>query len=83
MSSEITPRVISVIAKVKHLDRATVRPESTFQELGIDSLDGLEIAFGLENEFDVDIPDESLPGLKRVSDIAAALDQLLAQKGAV
>lgn len=59
MRDEITERVIRVIAKHQRIEPATIQPESTFQELGIDSLDGLQLLFGLEEEFDVDIPDDA------------------------
>ena len=31
--------------------------DSSFQELGIDSMDAVNILFGLESEFDINIPD--------------------------
>ncbi len=82
MSPEITQRVISVIAKTQHLERDKITPESTFQDLGIDSLDGINIAFGLENEFDINIPDDALPQLKSIGDIVGGVEKLLAEKGA-
>ena len=82
MCEEITDRVIKVMATILHRDLASIRPESTFEELGLDSLDGIHVAFGLESEFDVDIPDEELPKLKSVADIVKGIDELLARKGA-
>jgi acyl carrier protein len=82
MSQETTDRVIKVMATILHRDAATITPESTFEQLGLDSLDGIHIAFGLESEFDVDIPDEELPKLKSVADIVNGIDMLVAQKGA-
>ncbi|MGO9241368.1 MAG: acyl carrier protein [Bryobacteraceae bacterium] len=57
-----------------------VQPSSTFDELAIDSLDGINIAFALESEFDVDIPDDSLPRMRSVADIVAGIGSLLAVK---
>lgn len=82
MCEEITDRVIKVMATILHRDPASIRPDSTFEELGLDSLDGIHVAFGLESEFDVDIPDEELPKLKSVADIVKGIDELLARKGA-
>jgi len=70
------------MATILHRDPASIRPDSTFEELGLDSLDGIHVAFGLESEFDVDIPDEELPKLKSVADIVKGIDELLARKGA-
>jgi len=79
---EISARVIAVIAKTQHLDPASIQPESTFEGLGLDSLDGINIAFGLESEFDVNIPDDALPKLRSVADITDGIARLLEAKEA-
>lgn len=81
MPEETVTRVIRVIASTQHMDPAVIRPDSTFEELGLDSLDGINIAFGLENEFGVDIPDDALPQLRKISDIASGMERLLAAQG--
>ncbi len=58
MHEDTTQRVIGVIAKNQHLDPSTIQADSTFEQLGIDSLDGLQILFAIEEEFGVDIPDD-------------------------
>ena len=77
--------MIRVIVKTQHYppDKAAlVTTDATFEELGIDSLDGINIVFALENEFDVSIPDEGAKTMKGVKDIAIGIDNLLAEKGA-
>lgn len=69
--NDILSRVIRVVAKSQHLDSAQVTPESTFKDLGIDSLDGLQILFALEEEFGVNIPDDAgkeFDSIRRVSE---------------
>jgi acyl carrier protein len=80
MPESVTDRVIAVIAKTMHMESGRITPVSTFEDLGIDSLDGINIAFGLENEFDVSIPDDALPKLRSVSDISLGIEHLLARK---
>ena len=58
MDDSIESRALRVIASKQNLPLDSVRPESTFQELGIDSLDRLNILFELEGEFDIQIDDE-------------------------
>jgi acyl carrier protein len=58
MSESIQDRVLRVIATTRRVPLETVRPDSTFEELGIDSLDRINILFELESEFDVQIDDE-------------------------
>ena len=75
-------RVIRVIAATQKLAAERVSEESTFRELGIDSLDGLNIVFALEEEFAVDIPDEAVKEFTSVRDVVAGIDRLLALKDA-
>ncbi len=71
--AEITSKVIAIIAEVKKVDAASVRPEATFEQLGIDSLDTINILYELENAFDVEIPDEEARGVKSIHDIVERL----------
>lgn len=78
MPDQITERVIQVILKTQHMEAGAVNPESTFEELKIDSLDGLQILFALEEEFNVNIPDDAAKQLRSVTDIANGIRTLLA-----
>jgi acyl carrier protein len=82
MPDDITQRVIQVIAKTQHLPADQIKPESTFEELKIDSLDGINIVFNLENEFDVTIPDEAAKTIRGVPDVVEGIQKLLAGKAA-
>ncbi|HWR51879.1 MAG TPA: phosphopantetheine-binding protein [Bryobacteraceae bacterium] len=77
MPDELTERVIRVIAETQKLAHERVTAESTFEELGIDSLDGVNILFALENEFNVNIPDEGAQGMRSVHDAISAMRKLL------
>ena len=66
MSEELTQRVLNVIATVKRIPRETVTIDSDFEELGIDSMDAVEILFALENEFDITIPDDEVRSVRNV-----------------
>ena len=57
-SESVQDRVLRVIATTKRMPLDAVRPDSTFEALGIDSLDRLNILFDLESEFDIEIDDE-------------------------
>ena len=80
MEDNITGRVLAVIAKTQHIAVETVKPESTFEELKIDSLDGLQIVFALEAEFDVSIPDDEARRLTSVAQVVSGITSLLALK---
>jgi acyl carrier protein len=80
LAEDLKARVIKVIAKTQRIPLETVTIDSTFEELKIDSLDGINLIFALESEFNVDIPDEEARGIKSVRQMAEGIAQLLAQK---
>jgi acyl carrier protein len=82
MSDDLISRVTGVIAKTQHLPPESVTIDSTFEELKIDSLDGINILFALEGEFDVDIPDDEAKKIRSVREMAAGIETLLAAKQA-
>ena len=48
---------------------------SIADDLGIDSLDAVELVMALEEEFDIKIPDEELGKMKKVSDIVGCIEK--------
>jgi acyl carrier protein len=79
MSDEFAQRVIDCIAKTQHISAETIQLDSTFEQLGIDSLDGINILFALENEFNVSIPDNAAQTVKTVRDLADGVLKLTQQ----
>lgn len=77
MPDDLTSRVIAVIAKTQHLPLEKITPESTFEELGIDSLDGINILFALESEFDISIPDEAAKEIRSIRHMVEGVAKLL------
>ena len=67
----IEQRVLRVIATTRRVPLDTVRADSTFEELGIDSLDRINILFELEGEFDIEIDDEQA---KQVTTLQQMID---------
>ena len=78
MPDDVISRVIRVIAETQRIPVETVTPESTFEELKIDSLDGINIVFGIENEFNINVPDEAAKSLRSVKDVAEGVERLIA-----
>lgn len=81
MANEIAERVLDVIAKTQHLEIEKVTPFSTFAELNIDSLDGLQIMFALEEEFEITIPDDTAKKFTSVQQAIDGVSSLLSAKG--
>lgn len=79
---ELTERVISIISTQQKLPAGTVRADSTFAELGIDSLDGIQLLFAFEEEFDLSIPDQVAQQMRSVKQTVEALRPVLEQRKA-
>ena len=82
MSDEIAQRVLKVIATSKRIPLETVTIDGDFQQLGIDSMDAVEILFAMENEFDITIPDEEVRSVRNVRQMCEGVEKLLAAKAA-
>ncbi len=80
MFEQTAQRVVDVITSTQKLEQGKVTIDSTFEELQIDSLDGLNIVFALENEFDIDIPDDKARELSNVRQVAEQINELLESK---
>lgn len=81
MSDELTQRILRIIAETQRKDPAEVTIDSTFEELGIDSMDGVNIVFALENEFNINVPDEEVKSIRSVRDMVTGVERLIEQTG--
>jgi acyl carrier protein len=65
-----------IIVEVLNVDESEVKMESTFvDDLGADSLDVLQIIMGLEEELEIEIPDDAAEKIVTVGD---AVEQIKA-----
>ena len=77
---DLAPRVISVIAKTQRLPTHAVTRESTFDELGIGSLDAFNILFALEEEFRIVIPAEQTKKYKTIGQVIDVIERVVPQR---
>lgn len=64
----------SIIAEVLNVDPDEITPDTTFvDDLGADSLDVFQIIMGIEEEFDIEIPNEKAEKIVSVGDAAEAI----------
>jgi acyl carrier protein len=80
--SELAARVAAVIAKTQKIPAEFVTVDKTFEDLKIDSLDGINILFALEQEFKIDIPDDAAQKIHSVGEMVDGLEKLIAGKAA-
>lgn len=76
----VSERVIRVFADFKKVPPEEITMDTTFEELGFDSLDGLNLVFELEEEFDLMIPDDKVQDMKGVRQAVEGIEMLLEAK---
>lgn len=83
--SDVAGDVIAIIAKRKRVDKPTVDVSDRLEDLGLESLDAVEMIFDLEEKFDVQIPynanaSDPQEGFETVGDVVTAVQNLVAKK---
>jgi acyl carrier protein len=69
MSANIEQKVKSIIAENLGVSEDEIKSTSSFiEDLGADSLDIVELVMQMEEEFEVEIPDEEAENIKTVQD---------------
>ncbi len=87
MSDDVSKRVAQIIAEQAMLDPDAIKPETTLDDLGLDSLALVEVVFGIEEAFDISVPfNANEPAasefdISKVAHIVAGVKQLIAAKG--
>ena len=77
MSDELAEKVQSVIAASKRIPRERVSLDSTLEDLGLDSLDQLNLLFALESDFNISIPDEEAKSIRTVHEMVEGVRKLV------
>jgi acyl carrier protein len=80
MPSNVTEEVLSVIAENRRIPRETITLDSRFEELGMDSMDAVNILFALEDKFDITIPDEAAKQIRSIREMIDGVQRLVDAK---
>ena len=76
--SAMKEKIVEIIANQLGIERGDVTPEaSVVDDLGADSLDVVELIMALEEEFNLEIPDEEAEKIKSVQDIFKHMETAL------
>ena len=81
--NEIAERCIAIISKAKTPPLTNVTLDDTFDTLGLDSLDKINVSFEVEDVFHIQIPDESLNSLRTVRDMVNGVTLLIEQAASI
>ena len=74
----VEQKILEAVAKVAKRKPGEVRLDSSFEDLGMDSLDRVCLLFELEQAFDISIPETEVQGVQTVQDIVTRLGAHLA-----
>ncbi len=67
---EILERLTKIIVEQLGVEEEIVKPEATFvEDLSADSLDIVELVMGIEDEFEIEIPDQAAENIVTVQDV--------------
>jgi acyl carrier protein len=75
---EIVQKVLAIIADTQRKKPEEVTLDSTFEQLGIDSMDGVNIIFHVEDAFNISVPDEEAKNIHSIRDIVDGVRKLVA-----
>ena len=74
--ASVQERVIDIVAEQLGVDKDKITGETSFvNDLGADSLDTVELVMELEEEFDINIPDDAAEKIQTVGQAVAFIEQ--------
>ncbi len=77
--ADVAGKVKEIIVEQLGVTSEQVTPEASFvEDLGADSLDTVELVMALEEEFDIQIPDEEA---EKITTVQQAVDYIINKKG--
>jgi acyl carrier protein len=78
LSEDVLRRLKALVAEKLGVDESLITPEASFvEDLNADSLDLVELIMSLEEEFEVEIPDEDAEKIQTVRDAMDYLEERL------
>lgn len=72
--SDIEAKIMEIIHREKTIDPAAIDRSTALADVGIDSLDALNILFGVEEEFDISVPDDRARTIRTLDDMVTAVE---------
>jgi acyl carrier protein len=81
---DVAQDVMDIIKKKIRVDRDTIAMDDRLQDLGLESLDALELVFDVEEKFNIEIPvnanDANIGGFETVADVVREVEKLVTKK---
>ncbi len=75
MSKSIQERVVDIVSEKANVEKDKIKGSSSFiDDLGLDSLDTVELVMAFEEEFDVEIPDDAAEKIQTIDDAVSFIE---------
>jgi acyl carrier protein len=82
--TDVAQDVMAIIKRKIRVERDQITMDDKLRELGLESLDALELVFDIEEKFNVEIPvnanDANIGGFETVADVVREVDKLVNKK---
>jgi acyl carrier protein len=81
--TDVTADVVAIIAKKARVERPKIEPADRLEDLGLESLDAVEMIFDLEEKFDIQIPynaNNPRTEFDTVGEVVRAIQELVDKK---
>jgi acyl carrier protein len=74
-SASVKDKVIEIVSEKLKKPKEQITLESSFQDLGADSLDTADLVMEFEDEFDINIPEEAEGKIKTVGEVVKFIEE--------
>lgn len=68
-------KISDIVAQKRSIDKKSITMDSTFQELGADSIDLLEIIIQLEEQFGIEINDDDAENMSSMREVCMYVNE--------
>ena len=75
---DVSDKIKAIISENLSVDQADLADNTSFDDLNADSLDVVELIMSLEEEFDIEIPDEDAEKIRTVGDVTEYIKERIA-----
>ena len=76
---EISQALAKMVADKMDIEAATIKPESTLEELGLDSLDTFDLIFNAEDHFHIKVPNDQV-NISTLQDVSTLVQRLIIEQ---
>ena len=71
----VLEKIKVILAEQFDVEEDTIKPETDLQDdLGADSLDVVDLLMSIEDEFEIEIPDEEIENIRTVGDLVSYIE---------